>query len=247
MSGRGFRRLYMALALAGSQLGLAQTASNIIPIGSPMKFGGVNSPDTYSDATTFSSTPVLVDNGRVRIWQEQVATGTNGEWDIFHMQTTDGGPLAGNLNSLWNITLDYTLRVPASFDSVANQWLVNGRPVNSISNFGTICCASLTNPILPGPSYANSGFNGLLAAGVQANWQQIFITPYSFANSGGVPTATANEFTFALHFTLRPPAAPTITSAISAGAFGAYPNIAPGSWIEIYGTNFAVGTQNWAG
>src|SRR6185295_14646813 len=134
-----------------------------------------------------------------------------------------------------------------SFDSVANQWLVNGRPVNSISNFGTICCASLTNPILPAPSYANSGFNGLLAAGVQANWQQIFITPYRFANSGGVPTATANEFTFALHFTLRPPAAPTITSAISAGAFGAYPNIAPGSWIEIYGTNFAVGTQNWAG
>ena len=64
---------------------------------------------------SFGPTPVLVDNGRVRIWQEQVATGTNGEWEIFHMQTTNGGPLANNLNANWNITIDYTLRVPASF------------------------------------------------------------------------------------------------------------------------------------
>jgi uncharacterized protein (TIGR03437 family) len=57
----------------------------------------------------------------------------------------------------------------------------------------------------------------------------------------------ANEFSFALHFTLRPPAAPVITGAISAGAFGAFTTYSPGSWIEIYGSNFAVGTQSWAG
>lgn len=234
-------------ALLGCQAVMAQTAANIIPIGSPIKFGGSNSPDTYSDASTFGPTPVLVNNGRVRIWQEQVPTGTNGEWDIFHMETVNGGPLASNLNGLWSIVIEYTLRVPASFDMAVNQWKVNGRPVSSISNFGTICCAALSNPILPGPAYFNSGFNGLLPAGVQSNWQQIFVTPYSFANGGGVPTATANQFTFALHFTLRPPTAPAITSAISAGAFGAFTTIAPGSWIEIYGTNFAVGNQEWGG
>jgi len=40
----------------------------------------------------------------------------------------------------------------------------------------------------------------------------------------------------------RPPAArPTIKSngVISAGAFGAFSSIAPGSWIEIYGSNLA--------
>jgi len=239
--------LAVAFLFACAHFVSAQTPLNLIPIGSPMRWGGTNSPDTYSDASTFGPTPVLVNNGRVRIWQEQVPTGTNGEWQIFHMQTVDGGPLARNLSADWNITLDYTIRVPVSFDLAVNQWRVDGRPVSGLSNFGAFCCAVLSNPVLPGPAYMNGGFNGLLPAGVQTNWRQIFVNPYSFANSGGVPTATANEFSFALHFTLRPPAAPTVSSAISAGAFGAYPALAPGSWIEIYGTNFAVGTQEWAG
>ncbi len=240
-----FHALAAIVALAGSQAMRAQ-GPQIIQIGSPIRFGGTNAPDTYSDASTFSSTPVLVNGGRVRIWQEQVPTGTNGEWNIFHMQTVNGGPLAGNINALWNILIEYTLRVPASFDQAADQWKVNGVPVAAISNFGALCCASLTNPILPGPAYFRQGFNGLLPAGVQSNWQQIFVTPYNFAASGGVPVSQANEFSFALHFTLRPPAAPVITGAISAGAFGAFPTFSPGSWIEIYGSNFAVGTQGWA-
>ncbi len=235
------------VALSSSRMMTAQTPANIIPLGSPIKFGGTNSPDTYSDASTFGPAPVLVNSGRVRIWQEQIPTGTNGEWAIFHMETVNGGPLAANPGGNWTINIEYTLRVPASFDMGVNQWKVNGRLVSSISNFGTLCCAALTNPILPGPAYLNSGFNGLFPAGVQSNWQQIFVSPYSFAASGGIPIATANQFTFALHFTLRPAANPIITSAISAGAFGAYSTIASGSWIEIYGSNFAVGNQEWAG
>ena len=34
---------------------------------------------------------------------------------------------------------------------------------------------------------------------------------------------------------------------ISAGAYGAFPSIAPGSWIEIYGTNLAADTGTWDG
>ncbi len=242
MSSTGFRSLCTLLVLAASAWG--QNA-NIIPIGSAMKWGGQNSPDTYSEATTFSTTHRTVDGGKVEIWQEQVPTGTNGEWDIFHMKTVSGGPLAGTIGANWTVVMDYTTRVASSFDQVANQWLVDGRPVNSISNFGTICCASLSNPILPGATYYNSGFNGPIPAGLQTNWQQIFVQPYSFANSGGIPTDRANEFTFALHFSLVPPTIPTITSVISAGAFGAFPSFAPGSWIEIYGTNFSVGSQQW--
>ncbi|MEP7363779.1 MAG: IPT/TIG domain-containing protein [Acidobacteriota bacterium] len=246
MSRNSFLSLAAVITLGGSPVMWAQNA-NILPLGSAIKFGGTNAPDTYSDPSTFGPTPVLVDGGKVRIWQEQIPTGSNGEWAIFHMQTVNGGPLANNLNANWNILVDYNLRVPASFDAAVNQWLVNGRPATSLSNFGSFCCAVLSNPILPGPAYYNTGFNGLLAAGLQANWQQIFINPYSFGNSGGIPTATANEFTFGLHFTLRPAASPTITQVISAGAFGAFTSFAPGSWIEIYGSNFAVGTQVWAG
>jgi uncharacterized protein (TIGR03437 family) len=216
---------------------LAQTS--IIPVGSSLTFGGGNAPDTYSAITTFSSTPVLVDNGAVKIWQTQVATGTSGEWDVFYMQTVNGGPLAGNTSGNWNIVMDYDLSQPAIFDAVVNQWLVNGTPVNPLTNgIGSICCATASNPILPGSAYYNAGFSGMLAAGVQSNWQQIFVNPYNFVSSGGVNPATANEFIFALHFTLQ--SAPTFTTALAAG-YQVEP-FAPEAIVSAFGTNMSDAT-----
>jgi uncharacterized protein (TIGR03437 family) len=40
---------------------------------------------------------------------------------------------------------------------------------------------------------------------------------------------------------------PTITGVISAGAFGAFASVAPGTWVEIYGSNLAAGTVTWTG
>jgi uncharacterized protein (TIGR03437 family) len=42
------------------------------------------------------------------------------------------------------------------------------------------------------------------------------------------------------------PAIRTASGVISASQFGALPSIAPGSWIEIYGTNLATATRTWA-
>jgi uncharacterized protein (TIGR03437 family) len=44
-----------------------------------------------------------------------------------------------------------------------------------------------------------------------------------------------------------PPAGPTITGVVSASAFGEFPSVAPGSWVEIYGSNLAPDTRSWAG
>jgi len=44
-----------------------------------------------------------------------------------------------------------------------------------------------------------------------------------------------------------PAAAPSISGVVSASAFGGFQNVAPGSWIEIYGTNLAPDTREWAG
>jgi uncharacterized protein (TIGR03437 family) len=38
-----------------------------------------------------------------------------------------------------------------------------------------------------------------------------------------------------------------ISSVVSASAFGGFSSVAPGSWIEIYGSNLAPGTQGWTG
>ena len=46
-----------------------------------------------------------------------------------------------------------------------------------------------------------------------------------------------------------PPSAPAISNGgvISASGFGGFSSIAPGTWIEIYGSNLAADTRQWAG
>ena len=44
-----------------------------------------------------------------------------------------------------------------------------------------------------------------------------------------------------------PPPSPTITSIESASGYGGFSAVAPGSWIEIYGSNLAPDTREWAG
>jgi uncharacterized protein (TIGR03437 family) len=217
----------------------------IIPIGSTLIWNNTNAPDTFTSTATFSSTPVLIDNGAVQVYETQVPTAANAEWDIFYMKTVDGGPLANNISALWQIVIEYEISQPVNFDQVVQQWLVSGTPVSPLTNgIGTICCASTTNPILPGASYYGSGFTTPLPAGEQTAWRQIYVTPYSLVTNGGIDPNTANEFYFALHFTLQPPL-PTVVAAVSASAFGEFPTFAPGSWIEIYGTNLAVAAQTW--
>jgi uncharacterized protein (TIGR03437 family) len=123
---------------------------------------------------------------------------------------------------------------------------VSGTPVSQFTNgIGSICCAASSNPIVPGEAYYNSGFSIAYPAGTQMNWRQMYVDPYSLVSAGGVDPGTANQFTFALHFTLQPPM-PTVLGVASASAFGDFPTFAPGSWIEIYGTNLAAGTQTWS-
>ncbi|HXM44216.1 MAG TPA: hypothetical protein VN924_23470 [Bryobacteraceae bacterium] len=243
-------RLANGNALAPAQGKPDTTASTnptlpIVSIGSSLTWASTNAPGTFTTNTTFSSTPVLVDNGAAEIWQVQTPTGTTGEWDVFYLKTTNGGPLAGNIDAYWSITIAFTLNWPVYNDGVVDQWLVNDAPVSPLTNgIGSICCASLTNPILTGPTYYNMG-NGALPAGTQTNWQQIYVQPYSLVSNGGVDPSTANEFIFALHFTLQA-ALPAVQAAVSASSFGEFPTFAPGSWIEIYGTNLAAATQTWA-
>lgn len=235
----------------------AQTSSptgpGIIAIGSPLVWSATNAPDNFTADTTFSSTPVQVDNGAVTIWQKQLPTGSNGEWDIFYMKTTNGGPLAGNVNGNWEIDLDFTFTAPVFFDHDFNQFMVNGAPVNPLTkSVGVICCAVTSTPlssVLPGPAYYSSITDVAYPAGQFSTngggvFQAIYLRPYSDIRSAVTDPNAPNELVFAFHFTLK--TVPAITSVISAGQFGAFSTIAPGGWIEIYGNNLSPLTNVWA-
>jgi len=60
-----------------------------------------------------------------------------------------------------------------------------------------------------------------------------------FSNGGD------QNFTSGVAFTPR--VAPSISGVVSASAFGGFTAVAPGSWVEIYGSNLAPDTRGWAG
>ncbi len=197
------------LMAAAAVFGFAGAANaSIIPIGSSLTFGGTNLPgactDTTCSDTVIFGTPTVIDNGALNLSETQVADGPNAEWDVWNISTTNGGPLAGDINGDWSLVMDYDLSAAVNFDQVVSQWTVNGTPVSPLSNFGGICCATASNPSpITGEAYYNSGFSAPLPAGVQSNWRQIFVDPYSFVSAGGIDPSTANDFHFALHFTLQ--------------------------------------------
>lgn len=55
-----------------------------------------------------------------------------------------------------------------------------------------------------------------------------------------------DAFFAAFHVQTSSPAIAPANGVISAGQFGAFSSVAPGSWIEIYGSNLAADTRQWA-
>ncbi len=203
--------LSIAISLVSSPL----MAAGFIPIGSTFVFHPTNSPDSYSDTTTFGST-ILVDNGAATLSMSQLPTAGGGEWDIWKLTTTNGGPIAGNLNAYWDITMDYVLSQNVVFDEGANQWTVNGVGVTPTNNDTGICCATANDFPFVGGGFQNSGFSVPVSAGTFTNWRQIFISDYSDITESGIPT-NANGFNYALHFDVPEPAS---LGTMSIGALG---------------------------
>lgn len=98
---------------------------------------------------------------------------------------------------------------------------------------------------------------------------QVSTTPYTFTwtppatNVGNVHfyvagnsvngnlMADAEDHVYTSSYVLTPvlctTATPTVAAVVSAGAYGALPTFAAGSWIEIYGSNFSSDTWQWSG
>ena len=66
-----------------------------------------------------------------------------------------------------------------------------------------------------------------------------------FFGGGGLVSVTNDTWTW--QGGPPPPPLPTITGIVSAAGFGGFSAVAPGSWVEIYGSNLAPDTRQWAG
>ena len=131
--------------------------TGIIAIGSPLTWSGTNAPDTYTVNTKFSSTPVTVDNGAVPFGSSKCRLALTASGIFFTLRP----PTAVRWRQ-HQCLLEHRDRFHVDsaglFRWRCNQWMVNGTPVGPITNgIGSICCASATNPILPGPAYYQQG------------------------------------------------------------------------------------------
>jgi uncharacterized protein (TIGR03437 family) len=139
-------------------------------------------------------------------------------------------PDSNGFSWAFTLTLSETAGVGTSFTG----FTVNGEDHSSEieSLFGTSTIAkngAISAPLgyttLTVPTTIVFGFSGTDAGGRQ--WTQQLSVPFN-----GMQTS---------------PAGPAVSAVVSASAFGGFPSVAPGSWVEIYGSNLAPDTRGWTG
>jgi uncharacterized protein (TIGR03437 family) len=145
---------------------------------------------------------------------------------------------------------------------------------SALYNFGLAPASSLYGPVLVQASDGN--FYGLQATGgtngdgtiYKLTSGGVFSVVYDFGSTNTTPKTLINGSNGTIYgITANPELSqvlgtifqfvpgsssgslPSISSGgvISAGAFGAFTSAAPGSWIEIYGSNLATDTRGWTG
>ena len=92
------------------------------------------------------------------------------------------------------------------------------------------------------PSHSGDGLFETSASGTVPSGTRRVHVSVNFQNTASVADN--------INFTLSAPNAPPVITGggiVSASAFGAFSDIAPGTWIEIYGANLASGTRGWTG
>jgi hypothetical protein len=135
-------------------------------------------------------------------------TGANGAWIEFNFVNPTGGPLAGNTNAFWGISItDIPLTEPGISDNRFAYWTVDGTAVSPINTFGLIPYDGNLNPITGvGPVFAGTP-NPNPPPPSTTTALTIFATPYSLVTSGGIPLS-ADDFHMARHITAAGSAVP---------------------------------------
>lgn len=137
-------------------------------------------------------------------------------------------PDSNGFSWAFTITLNETAGVSTSF----TDFTVGGTSHASeiVSFFGGsvipahgMISASLGYKTLTVPTTIVFGFSGVDAGGRQ--WSQQVSVPFNAVQVTG----------------------PSISAVVSASAFGGFSSVAPGSWVEIYGSNMAPDTRGWSG
>ncbi|HXB71417.1 MAG TPA: choice-of-anchor V domain-containing protein [Candidatus Acidoferrales bacterium] len=148
----------------------------------------------------------------------------------------------------------------------ASANLFNQQVINFVSGGTQTCPAPGPPPLYPLQyiEHSQAGYNATNGQANSATYQFDWTPPSSDVGNiifyvagnagppGPVPTQNGAHI-YTKTYTLTAAAAtgniPTIPAGgvVSAGAFGGFTSVAPGSWMEIFGSNLSATTRGWAG
>jgi uncharacterized protein (TIGR03437 family) len=128
--------------------------------------------------------------------------------------------------------------VAATYDGSVFRLFVNGNLEASLSQVKTVAYSSAGWAI-------GSGDPRLIGLGFPRTWNGVIDEVQAFhrALSASELNAIFNAGTSGECKS----ASIGVGAAVSAGAFGGFTSVSPGSWIEIYGSNLATNTRSWGG
>ena len=161
-------------------------------------------------------------------------------------QTIGPNPVSGGHATSMLFYGDFTLTVNGVTHSYSN--IISGGALNYTPSVGNLTQFLLqsqdpsVNLVASLQGYGDVIPNGLFPQTLPplSAWNN----PHDDFIQYGIPATFAYMDTFGACSTGG--GTPTITNVISAGAFGGFNAITPGTWIEIYGTNLARDTRQWA-
>ncbi len=138
-------------------------------------------------------------------------------------------------------------KLGGSVNSATNQWFFN--LVNNTTTLGPSNNGGFT---VFGRIINTTGLNIMdrIAAVPLYNLGGAFSEiPLQNFRNGQQPTASNFVVVQSVTILEAQPIVPTINDggAVTVSGFGGFPAAAPGSWLEIYGTNFGAATREWAG
>lgn len=123
--------------------------------------------------------------------------------------------------------------VDAAFDAAGNTYIADG-------GNNRIRIVLLNNAIMTVAGTGSSGYSG----------DGGLATAAAIGSPHTLEPTSSGGFYFADNLNNRirllTPVAPSVGTIESASGFGGFPVIAPGTWIEIYGSNLAADTRSWA-